>query len=350
MLNSHNRKRPTIKDVARACGVSTQTVSRVLNNRSDVSDSTREKVRTIMEQMGYQPSSLARGMRGRNNTLGVIISGLRYKGVSTTLNGVARASQERGCTLILKETPSFEYEDIQPFLQSLMAQDVLGIICAAPQVGGNWTAIQRALPKLAPPVVFLKGNPLAAPMTISIDNYAGGYIATRHLIEQGYTRIAHISGPLEWWESLERRRGWKQALLEAGLPAPEFALFEGDWSSSSGRDGYEKLMLDYKDMDAVFAANDKMALAVLHQAWRHGVNVPERLGVVGFDDLSESAYFTPPLTTVRQDFSMLGELAVRKLLRLADREPDDEAVAGNTTILEPELIVRESTLRDGCVY
>ncbi len=335
----------TIKDVARACGVSIQTVSRVLNNRSDVSEATREKVQAIIKQMNYQPNFLARGMRKQSNSLGVIISGMRYKGISTTLNGVARASEERGFNLILKATPSFNCEDVPAFVQSLTAQQVRGIICAAPQVGTNWTTLQRNLPSQTPPIVFLKGNPLAAPITISVDNYAAGYNMTRHLIEQGYTHIAHICGPLDWWEALERKRGWRQALLEAGMAAPDDAYAEGDWSPSSGREGYMQLMRKYPEMDAIFAANDKMALGVLHEAWKAGVNVPEQLGVAGMDNISESLYFTPSLTTVEQDFYKLGELSVRKLLSLSGLTEGDTEVAADTLMLEPKLIVRESTQR-----
>ena len=347
MTKQPPQNRVTIKDVAKACGVSIQTISRVLNDRSDVSASTREKVQAVIDRMGYQPSTLARGMRRQSDTLGVIISGLRYKGVATTLNGVARAAQERGFTLILKETASLDSRDVLPFVRSLMAHQVRGIICAAPQVGTNWTTLQRALPAKTPPMVYLKGNPLAAPVILSIDNYAAGYKATRHLVDQGYARIAHIGGPRDWWESQERRRGWRQALMEAGLPAPRHAMVEGDWSPASGAAAYARLRENYPEMDAVFAANDQMALGLLHEAAQLGVNVPESLGVVGMDDISEADFFIPSLTTMRQDFYRLGELAVRKLLSLADPGTDDETVADPTIILQPELIVRDSTQRSG---
>ncbi|HKI80656.1 MAG TPA: LacI family DNA-binding transcriptional regulator, partial [Pseudodesulfovibrio sp.] len=135
MTDNPSKSNVTIKDVAKACDVSIQTVSRVLNNRSDVSMKTREKIQTVIDRMGYQPSILARGMRRQSDTLGVIISGLHHKGVATTLNGVARASEERGYTLILKEAASLDSEDVLPFIRSLMAHQVRGIICAAPQVG-----------------------------------------------------------------------------------------------------------------------------------------------------------------------------------------------------------------------
>jgi len=347
MTDNPSKSNVTIKDVAKACDVSIQTVSRVLNNRSDVSMKTREKIQTVIDRMGYQPSILARGMRRQSDTLGVIISGLHHKGVATTLNGVARASEERGYTLILKEAASLDSEDVLPFIRSLMAHQVRGIICAAPQVGTNWTGLQQNLPAKTPPLVFLKGNPLAAPITISIDNYAAGYKITRHMIEQGYTHIAHISGPSDWWEAQERLRGWRQALSEAGLPLPGSALVEGDWTPASGSAGFARLCAAYPEMDAVFAANDQMALGAMQAAWQQGVNVPGELGVAGMDDISESAFFMPPLTTVRQNFHQLGDLAVRKLLRLAGMAVVDDAVADDTIIIQPELIVRRSTNRNG---
>ncbi len=337
------KSKVTIKDVARACGVSTQTISRVLNNRSDVSSATREKILAVIDQMAYQPSALARGLRQPSNTLGVIIAGLKYKGVSTTLKGIAQASEARGFALILKELPTFGPMDMGPLIQSLMSHQVQGIIYAAPEVGDNWLSARRALTRGAPPMVFLKGNPSAAPMTISIDNYAGGYMLTKRLVELGYRRIAHISGPLEWWESRERRRGWIQALRDAGRDAPEEAFVEGDWSPASGLASFEQLKSRYKDMDAVFAGNDQMALGVLHGAWKHGVNVPEKLGVAGFDDLSEAAFFTPSLTTVRQDFHKPGELAVRKIMALAGLSEDDREVEPEAIILDPVLVERGST-------
>lgn len=347
MTHHSSSRKVTIKDVAKACNVSIQTVSRVLNDRSDVSKATRERVQAVIDRMGYQPSIIARGMRRQSDTLGVIISGLHHKGVATTLNGVVRASEERGYTLIFKETDSLDSEDVLPFIRSLMAHQVRGIICAAPQVGTNWTSLQQSLPAKTPPLVFLKGNPLAAPITISIDNYAAGYKVTRHLIEQGYRHIAHINGPSNWWEAQERQRGWRQALMEAGLPIPASAQAEGDWTPASGSSGYLRLRKAYPEMDAVFAANDQMALGVMQAAWQQDVNVPDKLGIAGMDDLSESAFFTPPLTTVRQNFYKLGELAVRKLLRLADMTPEDEAVADDTIIIQPELVVRQSTNRKG---
>jgi len=337
--------RATIKDVARACGVSIQTISRVLNERVDVSSATREKVLAVIDQMGYLPSAYARGMRQQSSTLGVILAGLQYKGISTTLKGITLEAQNYGLDLILKELPSFETANMKPLIQSLMTQQVMGIIYAAPEVGDNWVQVQKSLPSHCPPIVYLKGNPASAPLTISIDNYQGAYLVTNHLIEQGYLNIAHISGPLDWFEARERKRGWSQALLDAGRAVSDNSMQEGAWDTASGYDAFKKLLKSFPEMDAVFVANDQMALAVLSGAWQHGLNVPDQLGVAGFDGISESAYFIPSLTTIKLDFRGLGALAVRKIKQLQEPEMNSSKVGSDTTILTPDLITRQSTKR-----
>ncbi|GAP21836.1 LacI family DNA-binding transcriptional regulator [Leptolinea tardivitalis] len=340
-----NRSRVTIKDVAKACGVSTQTISRVINDRIDVSSTTREKILAVMQEMDYQPSALARSMRQNSKTLGVIVAELRFVGISSTLNGITQAADARGYSLMLKELPSFDSMEMQPLIQSLIAHRVEGIIYAAPEVGENWKTIQRNLSKQIPPMVYLKGNPSSAPITLSMDNYSGAYSITRHLIDQGYRHIAHISGPMDWWESRERQRAWSRALFDAGLPVPEYASIQGNWSSASGYTCMDSLLKQYPEMDAVFAANDQMALGVLNIAWEKHINIPGQLGVAGFDDIPESKYFSPPLTTVYQDLNKLGDLAVRKLISLSSPDDTDPAVQGNSLMLPTELRVRQSTTR-----
>lgn len=340
-----SRPKITIKDVARACGVSTQTISRVLNDRADVSPSTRGKVLAVIDQMGYQPSAFARGMRQQSTNLGVILAGFQHKGISTTLKGITQEAEIHGMNLILKELPSFNSLDLKPLIQALMAHQVMGIIYAAPEVGSNWAHVQADIPRHCPPMVFLKGNSSSAPITISIDNYLGAYTITHHLIQQGYRHIAHISGPMDWFEARERKRGWTQALLDAGHRLDNDKWSEGTWNPASGLEAFERLKTRYSKMDAIFVANDQMALAVLNSAHGRGISVPNQLGVAGFDGISESAYFIPPLTTVRQDFRKLGAFAVRKIRKLHEPKMDFPEVAADTTILSPELVIRESTVR-----
>ena len=153
---------------------------------------------------------------------------------------------------------------------------------------------------------------------VSVDNYLGGKMATSHLLEQGFRNIGHISGPLDWWEARQRMAGWRDVLGEAGLQFSDKHWVEGSWSSSSGPQAIEKLFEQYPDMDAVFVANDQMALSVLQTAHKRGLRIPENLGVVGFDNIAESAYFWPALTTIQQDQYEVAKVAVEEIIRIIE--------------------------------
>jgi len=168
-------------------------------------------------------------------------------------------------------------------------------------------------------------------------------MATQHLLDQGYQNIGLITGPLDWWEARQRQLGWQDALKEVTIE--NSLVVEGDWSAESGEQGLRQLLAQRPDIDAVFVCNDQMALGALQAARQMGVQVPEDLALVGFDDIPESAYFYPPLSTVRQDMVELGRCAVRELGRMIEASQKDKAVIEPKTILlQPELIVRASSV------
>jgi DNA-binding LacI/PurR family transcriptional regulator len=193
----------------------------------------------------------------------------------------------------------------------------------------------------------LKSQPHPLYATISIDNYSGGLKATNHLIDMGCRKIAHISGPLEWWEARQRKRGWEDALVATGMEVNELHWSSGNWSSTSGEGAFLDLLEKCPQMDGLFAGNDQMALGALHAAHQRGIVIPRDLAVVGFDDLPEAAYFNPSLTTVRQELRQLGILAVKKVLQTICAEvPGTQAEElPDTLILQPELIIRDSSRR-----
>jgi LacI family transcriptional regulator len=340
-------KRPTIKLVAKAAGVSTQTVSRVINDRPDVAPETRERIQQVIEELGYQPSALARSLiQQRSYTLGVVTAGLKFIGPSRTLNGITSKAEEMSYTLLLQEFPRFDTENIEPLLQILLARHVDGIVWAVPQVGDNHRWVDAILEKVPVPIVFLTMEYHPELTIVSYDNYLGGKMATEHLLEQGYRCIGHISGPLDWWESRQRKAGWQAALVAAGIEPLETHCAEGNWSSASGETAFRQLLLQYPDMDAVFAGNDQMALSVLQIACRTGISVPTQLGVVGFDGLAESPFYWPPLTTIVQDQYLLGCTAVEKVVQSIEKVRNEGiAVAPKSVVLKPELSVRESSVR-----
>jgi LacI family transcriptional regulator len=341
--------RATIKEVAAAAGVSTQTVSRVINDRPDVSPETRKRVQEVIADLNYQPSALARSLiRQRSQTLGVVTAGLNYLGPSRTLSGITHSAEIAGYSLLFKELPRFDHIDVIPIFQTLLSHHVDGIIWAVPEVGENREWVGQLSLDLEIPVVYLTMNTQEKICIVTIDNFLGGQLATSHLLEQGYRHIGHISGPLDWWEGRERLAAWENCLKQSGLPVKENYWVAGDWSSESGAAGIKKLIKQYPEMDAVFVGNDQMALGVLQHACREDVHIPEDLGVVGFDDIPESAYFWPPLTTISQDQYRVGVVAVDEILKIIESNLNElEPVKANTIQLAPTLIHRQSSLKRG---
>jgi LacI family transcriptional regulator len=338
----------TIRDVAAAAGVSRQTVSRVLNDKPDVAKETRQRVLEVIDRFGYRPSSIARSLtQGRSCTLGVVSYGVQYFGPSHTLAGIERQASEMGYTLHLSFVRQPTESGIQ-ILHDLISYHVDGIIWAVSEIGNNRDWVKEELRRSTVPVVFLDMRPCPNLPVVNVENRAGGYIATKHLLEQGCRNIGLITGPLDWWSAQERKAGWCDALREAGLTAEDTLVVEGTWSAASGERGFRRLLKQCPEVDAVFACNDQMALGVLKAARELGRRVPEDLAVVGFDDVPEAPFFCPSLSTVRQDLNELGRSAVRELGRLIDAiQRDQPEVELRTIFLQPELIVRQSSVVPG---
>jgi LacI family transcriptional regulator len=340
--------RATIKEVASVAGVSTQTVSRVLNERPDVSPETRRHVQEVIKALSYQPSALARSLISqRSHTLGVVTSGLRHIGPSRTLSGITAAAEAAGYALLLKELPNYDTEDITPIFQAFVSQHVDGIIWAVPEVGENRKWVNNPPADMDVPLVYITMETREDLSIVSVDNYLGGRLAMAHLMEQGCRKIGHISGPLDWWEARQRMAAWRDALTEAGLDASDRYYVEGNWSSASGALAIELLFQQYPDMDAIFVANDQMALSVMQFFAEKKIRVPEDIAIVGFDNLPESPFFYPPLTTVQHDQLHLAKLAVAEVIKIIEASwQGTEPVKPTSIILPPTLIVRRSSLRN----
>ena len=334
------RQKLTIKDIARMCNVSTQTISRVINKRPDVSPETREVVEKAIAEMGYRPSALARSLvQQRSHTLGVITAGLKYVGVAQTLNGITEQCEVSNYALLIKELPHYDTPNIVPLIESLISHHVEGIIFAAPEINENIALAQSQLPSFCPPIIFLKSRPTPYYTTISVDNYGGARKAVEYLLSLGRRKIGLISGPLEWLEARQRKQGWEDALKSAGVTDQHWA--QGNWSPSSGESAFAELIQKYPDLDAVFSSNDQMALGLFHFAHANGIFIPQDLAVVGFDDLTESAYFSPALTTIKHPLRDLGILAVKTLLAQIEEIAPEHPV--KAIVLETGLVVRDST-------
>jgi LacI family transcriptional regulator len=339
--------RATIKEVASVAGVSTQTVSRVINERPDVSPETRRRVQEVIKTLSYQPSALARSLISqRSYTLGIVTAGLRHIGPSRTLSGITSAAEEAGYSLLLKELTDYDMEDITPIFQAFISQHVDGIIWAVPEVGENRTWVNNPSADIDIPLVYITMETRENLSIVSVDNYLGGRMAMSHLLEQGCRRIGHISGPLDWWEARQRMAAWKDALWETGLDASDHYCVEGNWSSASGALAIEKLYQQYPDMDGIFVANDQMALGALQFFAEEKIQIPEDVAIVGFDNIPESAFFYPSLTTVQQDQHLVAKVAVAEVINIIEAGwQGSEPVQPKSIILPPTLVVRQSSVR-----
>jgi DNA-binding LacI/PurR family transcriptional regulator len=325
--------RPVMADVARLAGVSHQTVSRVLNDHPNVSPATRDEGQAAIRSLGYRPNAAARTLvTGRTHVLGVISFDTTLYGPASMLYGIERAARPR-YSIAIASLPTLDRGAMVEAVDRFLGQGVEGITVIAPV-----TSAVAALGGIAAslPLVAVGCGTRAELPSAAIDNAVGAARATSHLLGLGHRTVHHLAGPDSWLDAQERVEGWRRALREAGAPEPE--MLRGDWSAQSGYEIGHRLAA-MPEVTAVFCANDQMALGLLRALDEHGRRVPGEVSVVGFDDIPEAGFLTPPLTTVRQDFGELGTRAVRMLMDQISGSPASCA----TMSVEPELIVRAST-------
>jgi DNA-binding LacI/PurR family transcriptional regulator len=327
-------KRPAVMtDVARLAGVSYQTVSRVLHDSPLVRGETRERVLAAIRELDYRPNSVARALvTGRSKTLGVVTFDTTLYGPASTLLGIEQAAHDAGYAVTISSLRSLNRDTVLAAIEQLRNQGADGAAVIAPIQAGI-DALSHVKPDFS--VVAVAAGPNASIPSASVDQAAGAAAATRHLLTLGHETVWHLAGPPDWKEAAERVQGWKAALESAGARVP--ALLRGDWTPRSGYELGERL-LAIPDLTAVLVANDQMALGLLRRLHEAGREVPRDLSLVGFDDIPEAAYFTPPLTTVRQDFAELGRLCLQSLLRRIEGKSGPTRV-----VVQPELVVRGST-------
>jgi LacI family transcriptional regulator len=335
----------TIKDVAERAGVSTMTVSRVLNNRPDVASNTRKRVQEVIEDLGYAPNMAARGLKGRSRTLGVVATGIEYYGPSRTLASIERRANELGLSLLLSLITDPETDSGEETLINLLAHQIEGILWAVPEIGDNREWLYERVQEIDTPAVFLSAEPRSNISMSAVDNFYGGKLATQHLVEQGYRHIGIVTGPLSWWEAQQRLEGWRSVLIEHDMAADIDKLQSyGDWSPASGEAGLLQLLGQARSLDAVFASNDQMALGILKAAQEVGLRVPEDLAIVGVDDIPESAFFSPPLTTIKQGLTEMGAATVNMLYDTIEAKEIGEKNPPCVRWITPQLIVRKSSI------
>lgn len=333
-LQPAQRKRAAnIRDVAKAAGVSHQTVSRVINGHPSLRESTRQRVLDAMEALQFRPNRAARSLvTSRSGMIGVLVTNGTYYGPASTQAAIESAAASAGYLVDTATLTSLDEAAFREALERLVDHAVEGLIVLAPQEA---TLRQLGHLPVKLPMVTVHSTSPADDHGLSVDQVAGARLATRHLLELGHRTVAHVAGPAGWVESKERIRGFRTEMAKWGLDASR--IVTGDWTSDSGfRIGQELVAED--PPTAIFSSNDQMALGLMHACREQGIRVPEDISIVGFDDMPDAAHFAPPLTTVRQDFPELGRRCVAHLLAQLD-VPVEEA----PRTVVPELVVRQST-------
>ncbi|RED58044.1 LacI family DNA-binding transcriptional regulator [Cohnella lupini] len=325
----------SIFDVAKKSGLSVVTVSRVLNNSSSVRHHNREKVLKAMKELDYHPNASARSLaRGKTGIIGLTLTTLHDSFLDAVVKEINDRLAEQGYFLAL--SISTGYEDT--FHRSLFQEDrVDGVILLSPVDEDDYV---MELKKKKIPFVMIDNSRRSSSVTsIIVDNFKGGYDATKHLIELGHTEIAHIGGPDPFLSSRERERGYLLALEEAGLQP--FGIERGTFEISSGYAIAKRWIQSGNLPSAIFASDDYMAIGVINACMIEGVRVPDDLSIIGFDDQNLATEMHPKLTTIRQPSDKIGAAGV-ELLLAAINDPGKRNV---TFQIEPELIIRETTAR-----
>ena len=329
--------RITIKDVARQAGVSISTVSRVLNKSSYVKKSTFERVEAVIRELGYSPNHIARSLsKGTTGIIGAILPDISNPFFPALARGIADAAVSRGYTLILCNTDGYAAQE-ESSVRVLLEKQVDGIVFVA----GSSAAVELVLTasKACPVAVIDRQVKGVSCDMVTVDNYRGSFEMTRHLLDTGHKRIAYITGPMHLSTSQERLRGFRDCLAEAGVDRVPL-LFNGDFKYDTGYSFAREIIRMGLDVPGVYCAHDLMALGAMRCFLDSGLKVPEQVAVAGFDDISMSSLTRPALTTIAQPAYQMGVTAAEFLL---ERLSNGKELAPRSRILEPVLVIRDST-------
>lgn len=325
---------PSVRDVARLAGVSPATVSRVLNGNPRVSPELRRQVEMAAAQLGYRGSA-ARRQASRSRVVALLVPHVSSPFYCAIIGGVESEAFANGYDLMLYTTEGRSHQNVVE--RVLQANNACGLVVITPRHGED---IQLADRRPSLPVVVVDHRSTGSRYPhVGVDNLRGAYNAVRYLLSRGYDRIAMITGPTHIQSAVDRIRGYRLALEEAGIPFDPELLWPGDFNQPSGYEAVARwLDAGREPPRAIFCSNDLMALGALTALHERGIAVPQRVAVMGYDDLYFAATAVPPLTTVRQPIAEMGAIAFRMVTRLARGERlDTERV-----VLDTQLVVRGS--------
>ena len=327
--------RTTMKDVAKAAGVHSSTVSRVINDNPNISQDTAKKVLSAIKKLDYTPNALARSLKTKKiQTLGMLIPDIANPFFSGLARGVEDTANQHGFNVILCNTDD-QLEKERTYLRLLEERRVEGLILATARIRDK--SVMELEKRQFPYILLSRNIKGLQENSISIDDITGGYLATQYLISLGHRNIGHITGPYNTTAALDRIKGYKKALLNYRIPFNKQYVGEGDFRIKGGYQVMKQFLQLTNSPTAIFTANDLLAVGAIEAIRENGYDVPADFSIVGFDDIRLASYLSPPLTTIRQPMVEMGSLAITKLL-----ERIESKISHQNLLIKPELIVRKS--------
>ncbi|WP_321290367.1 LacI family DNA-binding transcriptional regulator [uncultured Sunxiuqinia sp.] len=333
----------TIHDIAKELNISASTVSRALNDNPRISKATKAKIKSLALKLGYQPNTIASNLRNqRTNTIGIVVPLINRHFFSTFISGVEDVAFDAGYNVIISQSKD-QLEKEKQIIHSLFSNRVDGLITSLSMQTNEFDHFQLFTNKNIPLVFFDRIAPQLETNKIVVDDFACGFKATQHLIDQGYKRIAHLAGPTVLNTYHERMEGYKDALKKNSLPAADELIIFNKLTRIDGQEAIKKLLALKNPPDAVFCGNDTSALSMIVYLKSIGIRVPEDFGIVGFSNEPFSEVVTPSISTLKQPAYEMGQKAARLILNEIENKQTPRSY--QTITMPTELIVRESSMK-----
>ena len=336
--------RITIQDLADELKLTTATVSRALNNHPRISENTKRLVQELAAKKNYRRNKLASSLRsGKTNMIGVIIPSAEINFFGSVVHGIESLANTKGYNILLyqsNETAKYEQKAIETFID-IGVDGVLASIAKETHDFSHYLDLKDAG---IPLVFFDRSKDMLNIPSVIVDDFKGGYIATEHLLHEGFKRIAHISGQQHLKVFRDRLNGYKSALHDHNIEVNEELIYNGNVSIQAGRDAIDYYIKMQEPPDAIFCVEDFTALGVVKEAKERGIDIPEQLGVIGFANEAFDEHITPSLSSIDQQTVQMGREAFNLLLNLIT-EKDEYHLKKTNVVLEPVPRFRQSSVR-----
>lgn len=327
----------SMKDVAVLAGVSTSTVSRVINNSMPVDEETRLKVEQAIKTINFKPSLMARGLRMKSaNLIGIVVPELQHETFTSFIKFTEQSVEAQGYNLVIGSTSS-NVETEERFIVNLIRRNIDGIIFS--RVSDNSQALKLIDRSNIPIVIIDRSLEREDIPSVVMNNYGAGVMAAEHLLSLGHRRFACITGPMDISINRDRIRGFRKTIVQSGGTLEDKCVFEGNFKFESGGRGVDYLVDTRADFTAIWVQNDYMAIGAINRFVARGISVPGDVSVIGLDNIEHSWMIQPALTTIAQPFQEMCANAVDIIIKMSRKEQ----ISATRIVLDPELVVRGTT-------